>query len=66
MAAWGGQLAVLQWARAEGCPWDKRTCSNAKESGHLAVLQWAQAKGCPCDANNDFDFDSNNSSDSDS
>ena len=23
-AAWGGHLQVLQWARENGCPWDKR------------------------------------------
>ena len=38
-AASGGHLAVLQWARAQGCPWDEKTCSSAAENGHLAVLQ---------------------------
>ena len=64
MAAWGKQLAVLQWARAEGCPWDKKTCSYAAESGHLAVLRWAQAQGCPFHGNDDSDF--HDASDSDS
>ena len=40
-------LAVLQWARANGCPWNEHTCENAEGSGHLAVLQWARANGCP-------------------
>ena len=48
MAAYNGHLAVLQWARAQGCPWDENTCSCAAMDGHLAVLQWAQAQGCPC------------------
>jgi hypothetical protein len=26
---------VLQWARANGCPWDESTCANAAERGHL-------------------------------
>ena len=42
-----GHLAVLQWARARGCPWNEYTCGNAAESGNLAVLQWARAQGCP-------------------
>jgi hypothetical protein len=32
---------TLQWARANGCPWDASTCSNAARGGHLDVLQWA-------------------------
>ena len=46
-AAEGGQLDVLQWARANGCPWDGSTCAGAAEGGHLDVLQWARANGCP-------------------
>src|SRR5690349_14049438 len=34
----GGYLEVLQWARANGCPWDERTCLNAAADGHLEVL----------------------------
>jgi hypothetical protein len=40
---------VLQYARANGCPWDEGTCGNAAFGGHLAVLQWARANGCPWD-----------------
>ena len=43
----GGHLAVLQWARAQGCPWDSDTCAFAAVNGELAVLQWLRAKGCP-------------------
>ena len=39
---------MLQWARAQGCPWDFRTCAWAAVNGHFAVLQWARAQGCPC------------------
>jgi hypothetical protein len=28
-AANSGHLEVLQWARANGCPWDERTCQCA-------------------------------------
>ena len=49
MAAYNGHLAVLQWARAQGCPWDENTCSSAGENGLLAILEWAQVQGCPCD-----------------
>jgi hypothetical protein len=38
---------VLQWARQNGCPWDKRTCASAEEGDHLEVLKWARANGCP-------------------
>ena len=42
-----GELKFLQWARANGAPWDKRTCSYAANGGHLALLQWARANGAP-------------------
>ena len=45
-AARGGNLGVLQWARENGCEWDKRVCSQAAEGGHLGVLQWARENGC--------------------
>ena len=45
----GRHLEVLQWARANGCPWGRFTCSYAAYYGHLAVLQWARANGCPWD-----------------
>jgi hypothetical protein len=48
-AAHEGYLEVLQWARANGCPWDEYTCSYAAKCGQLGVLQWARANGCPWD-----------------
>jgi len=45
----GGHLAVLQWARAQGHPWNERTCERAADNGHLEVLQWARTHGCPWD-----------------
>src|SRR5437899_2907345 len=44
-----GYLAVLQWARANGCPWDESICAYVAKNGYLAVLQWARANGCPWD-----------------
>ena len=38
---------MLQWLRANGCPWDECTCAEAAGRGHLEVLQWARANGCP-------------------
>ena len=35
----GGHLDVLQWLRANGCPWDGYTCRGAAQGGHLEVLQ---------------------------
>ena len=45
-----GRVAVLQWARAYGCPWNERTCAAAAKGGHFEVLQRARAHGCPWDA----------------
>jgi hypothetical protein len=38
---------VLQWARANSCPWDEEICKCAAKGGHLDVLLWARANGCP-------------------
>ena len=39
-------MALLQWARKQGCPWDARTCSAAAAGGHLACLQYLHEEGC--------------------
>jgi hypothetical protein len=39
-------LEVLQWARANGCDWDKGTCEYAEHRGRLGVLQWARDNHC--------------------
>ena len=49
MAARGGHLEVLQWARQHGCPWNEGTSQAAAMGGHLAVLQWAREHDCPWD-----------------
>ena len=46
-AARAGHLEVVQWAYANGCPWDEEVCLQAARGGHLAVLQWSRANGCP-------------------
>ena len=47
-AAKHGQLEILKWARANGCPWgNEKTCAFAAKGGHLAVLKWARENGCP-------------------
>ncbi len=48
-AAEAGQIYVLQWLHANGCPWDEMTCAGAALGGNLEVLQWARANGCPWD-----------------
>ena len=40
---------MLQWARANGCPWNEDTCGFAAFKGHLDILQWAYSNGCPWD-----------------
>ncbi len=49
-AALRGDLEMLQWARANGCPWDAIVCRVAACTGRLEVLQWLRANGCPWDA----------------
>ncbi len=40
-AAYNGNLAMLQWLLAQGCPWSGLACAQAAaEGGHLEVLQW--------------------------
>jgi hypothetical protein len=47
LAAERGKLESLTCLRANGCPWDERTCSGAAYGGHLEVLKWAHQNGCP-------------------
>jgi len=49
LAAAGGHLTVLQWAREHGCPWNDFTCFWAALDGHLDVLRWAREHDCPWD-----------------
>lgn len=35
----GGHLDVLRWVRANGCPWNEKTCATAAYRGHLDVLR---------------------------
>ena len=49
LAARGGHLEVLKWARANECPWDDYMCAEAASGGHLEVLQWLRAEKCPWD-----------------
>jgi hypothetical protein len=47
-AAEGGHLEVLQWARANHCPWDEDDmCRYAGIGGNLEVLRWVIEQGCP-------------------
>jgi hypothetical protein len=49
LAAAGGHLQALQWAREHHCPWDMWACARAAASGHLDVLRWAREHGAPWD-----------------
>ena len=48
-AAKGGKLKVLQWLRAQGCPWDKDVTIVAAFNGNRDMLRWARENGCPWD-----------------
>eukprot|EP00951_Prasinocladus_malaysianus_P005587 scaffold39488_cov25-Prasinocladus_malaysianus.AAC.1 len=43
-------VKVLEWAKAQGCPWDSRVCAAAAGGGHLTTLRWARQNGCPWSA----------------
>ena len=45
-AAGRGDLEMLKWLRARGCPWGAGT-AGAAGCGHLEVLKWLRAEGCP-------------------
>ncbi len=47
----GGYLSTLQWARENGCPWDKNTCVHTACGGHMSTLQWALENKSKCPAN---------------
>jgi len=58
-AAWSGNLELVRWLRAEGCPWDEGTCHNAvangrretaAEEGHAGTLRWLRENNCPWSA----------------
>ena len=45
-AAGSGNLELVKWLRAEGCPWDDWTCNMAVNYGHVEVLRWLRENGC--------------------
>jgi len=47
MAVACDDLAMMQWLRKHGCPWDEDACCYAALYGNLIVLQWLRASGCP-------------------
>ena len=49
-AALNGHLEALDWARDNGCKWDKLTCVYAAKNGHLEVLKWLRENGCDWDS----------------
>ena len=47
LAAERGKIESLTYLRANGCPWDRGTCSGAAYGGHLEVLLWAASERAP-------------------
>jgi hypothetical protein len=39
--ALNGNLELLLFLRAKGCPWDEETCTGAAKYGHLECLKYA-------------------------
>jgi hypothetical protein len=48
-AAFAGQLSVLRFAAAAGCPLDATICEEAARGGHVDVLRAVRSAGCPWD-----------------
>ena len=46
-AAVNGQLGVLKYLRASGCPWSEATIELAERAGHQSVVVWLIEAGCP-------------------
>ena len=44
-----GNLELLLFLRAKGCPWGEETCTGAAQYGHLECLKYAHENGCPWD-----------------
>ena len=44
--AYDGNLELLQFLRAKGCPWDEWTCTYAAKNGQLECLKYAHENGC--------------------
>jgi hypothetical protein len=42
-----GTVERLAWAKANGCPWNERTCAFAARGGRIEVLMWAREHECP-------------------
>jgi len=42
-----GSAERLGWSKANGCPWETRTCSLAARGGHRQALKWMRELGCP-------------------
>jgi hypothetical protein len=45
-AARAGNLELLQWARANGCPWNTSALLHACSGGHLEVIKWLIDNNC--------------------
>jgi len=42
-------VAMLAWAKDNGCQWDVKTSQTIACDGNLKVLQWAREHDCPWD-----------------
>ena len=44
-----GHLGILQWARAQTCPWDDDMCYGVFVSGKEHEQKWGRLNGCPAE-----------------
>jgi hypothetical protein len=47
IAAHHGHLELLQWMRAQGCPWDCHAVNEAATAKNVRILRWMAANGAP-------------------
>ena len=46
-AVHNGHLALLQWLRTQGCPWDCQVVNAAATAKNLHIFRWMAANGAP-------------------
>ena len=44
-----GNIELLKFLHAKGCPWNEWTCARAAGAGHLEILKWLRENDCPWD-----------------
>lgn len=49
LAAYRGQIELLEFLRENGCPWDETVCSLATQGGQFKTIKWLRSRDAPWD-----------------